>query len=100
MGIAPDRIWIEPKAASTRENLLFSLDLIEANTGMRPGRIGFVTSDFHVFRVRLVAKWMSLSTCAIGSRSAHTIFYYPAFLREIIALWYYLLFQCKKNPPA
>ena len=99
MGIAPERIWIEPNAASTRENLRFSLDLIELKTGLRPKHIGFVTSDFHVFRVQLVARWMGLSTTAIGSKSAHTIFYYPAFLREIIALWYYLLFVVNKKSP-
>lgn len=93
MGIEERRIWLEPNAASTRENLRFSLDLIEEKTGVRPSHIGFVTSDFHVFRVRLTARRMGLTTTGIGAVSRHTVFYYPAFLREIIALWYYLLFQ-------
>jgi len=95
MGIRPERIWIEPAASSTRDNLRFSLNLIESKTGIRPDRIGFVTSDFHVFRVRLTAKWLGISTTAIGSVSAHTVFYYPAFLREILAVWYYILFVRK-----
>ena len=93
LGIAPDRIWIEPRAASTRENLRFSLDLIEEKTGVRPCHLGFVTSDFHVFRVRLAARRIGLTTTGIGCKSRHTIFYYPAFCREIIAVWYYLLFK-------
>lgn len=96
MGIDPQHIWIEPKATSTLDNLRFSLDLIEEKTGSRPCHVGFVTSDFHVFRVQLTADRMGLSTTAMGSKSAHTIFYYPAFLREIIAVWYYFLF--KKSP--
>ena len=92
LGIYESRIWIEPKAESTRENLRFSLDLIEAKTGSRPQKIGFLTSDFHVLRVLLTAKRMGICVSANASRSAHTIFYYPAFLREILALWYYLLF--------
>ena len=96
MGIDRHRIWIEPKAASTWENLRFSLDLIEKETGTRPHHIGFLTSDFHVFRVQMTAKRMGLTTTALGAKSAHTIFYYPAFLREIIAVWYYCLF--KKSP--
>ena len=93
MGIEESRIWIEPKAGSTWENLLFSLDRIESRTGSRPAHIGFLTSDFHVFRVQMTARRMGLSTTVIGCRSAHTIFYYPAFLREIIAVWYYYLFK-------
>ena len=96
MGIEERRVWIEPKAASTRENLRFSMALIEEKTGRKPDHIGFLTSDFHVFRVQLTADRMGLSTTAMGSKSAHTIFYYPAFLREIIAVWYYFLF--KKSP--
>ena len=98
-GIEKGRIWVEPKAASTRENLQFSLDLIEEKTGVRPSHFGFVTSDFHVFRVRLTANRMGLSCTGIGSASRHTIFYYPAFLREILAVWYYLIFVCPKKSP-
>ena len=93
MGIEEGRIWLEPKATSTRDNLRFSLDLIEEKTGIRPRHLGFVTSDFHVFRVRLTARRMGLTATGIGAVSRHTIFYYPAFLREIIALWYYLLLK-------
>lgn len=95
-GIDRHRIWIEPMATSTWENLRFSLDLIEKKTGTRPRHIGFLTSDFHVFRVHMTAKRMGLTSTALGSKSSHTIFYYPAFLREIIAVWYYCLF--KKSP--
>ena len=94
-GVAEDRIWIEPTACSTRENLRFSVALIEEMTGVKPARIGVITSDFHAFRVRLTARRQGISANVIGVRSAHTIFYYPAFLREIIAVWYYLLFKKK-----
>ena len=99
MGIEESRIWIEPKAASTRENLRFSMALIEEKTGMKPDRIGFLTSDFHVFRVRMTAKHIGIPATGFGSKSRHTIFYYPAFLREIIAVWYYLLFVFTKKSP-
>ena len=91
-GIREERIWLEPTAATTVENLRNSLALIRKNTGKVPERIGFLTSDFHVARVRLMAKRMGIRVCAHASRSKHTIFYYPAFAREILAVWYYLLF--------
>lgn len=99
MGIEKERIWIEPRAASTRENLRFSMALIEEKTGRKPARIGFLTSDFHVFRVAMTAKHLGIPATGFGSVSRHTIFYYPAFLREIIALWYYLLFVFTKKSP-
>lgn len=92
LGISESRIWAEPNAQSTRENLRFSLTLIEARTGARPEKIGFLTSDFHVLRVTLAARRMGIRIFAQACPSAHTIFYYPAFLREILALWYYFLF--------
>ena len=93
MGIAPGRIWIEEHATSTRENLRFSRSLIQQHTGKLPDHIGVITSDFHAFRVRLTAARQGISAAVLGVRSAHTIFYYPAFLREIIAVWYYILFK-------
>ena len=95
MGIDERRIWIEPQANSTRENLRFSRELIRQRTGTYPACIGVITSDFHTFRVRLTARRQGISAAVMGVRSAHTIFYYPAFLREILAVWYYLLFKKK-----
>ena len=91
MGIDESRIWLEPKATTTLENLQCSLALIEEKTGSKPESFAFLTSDFHVFRVQLVARRLGLTAYAHASRSKHTIFYYPAFLREILAVWYYFL---------
>lgn len=93
LGINPQRIWLEEAAASTRENLRLSTALIKENAGKSPDQIGILTSDFHTFRVRMTARRMGLPATVIGCKSAHTIFYYPAFLREIMAVWYYYLFK-------
>ena len=89
MGIDKSRIWPEEKATTTLENLQCSLALIEEKTGSKPESFAFLTSDFHVFRVRLVTRRLGLTAFAHASRSKHTIFYSPAFLREILAVWYY-----------
>lgn len=91
MGIEESRIWLEPNAATTLENLRFSLALIREKTGKEPVNFAFLTSDFHVMRVRLVARRLGMHALANASRSKHTIFYYPAFLREIVANWYYFV---------
>ena len=91
-GIDPDRIWPEHKAATTLENLRLSVELIREKTGSEPESVAFLTSDFHVLRVRMLARRLGLTVYANASKSKHTIFYYPAFAREILAVWYYLLF--------
>ena len=91
-GIDESRIWPEHKATTTLENLRFSLELIREKTGSEPACVAFFTSDFHVLRVRMLARRLGLQVYANASKSRHTIFYYPAFLREILAVWYYLLF--------
>ncbi len=91
MGIDENRIWPEPTATTTLENLRNSLMLIEEKTGKKPDSFSFLTSDFHVPRVMLVARRLGLTAHGHASRSKHTIFYYPAFLREILAVWYYFL---------
>lgn len=97
MGIDESRIWLEEKATTTLENLQCSLALIEEKTGSKPESFAFLTSDFHVFRVRLVARRLGLTAFAHASRSKHTIFYYPAFLREILAVWYYFVIIREKG---
>ena len=97
MGIDESRIWLEPKAATTLENLKFSLALIGEKTGRKPENFAFLTSDFHVFRVQLVARRLGLTAYGHASRSKHTIFYYPAFLREILAVWYYFVIIREKG---
>ena len=66
-------------------------ELIREKTGKKPESFSFLTSDFHVFRVRLVARRLGLIAYGHASRSKHTIFYYPAFLREILAVWFYFV---------
>ena len=97
LGIDESRIWLEEKATTTLENLQCSLALIEEKTGSKPESFAFLTSDFHVFRVRLVARRLGLTAFAHASRSKHTIFYYPAFLREILAVWYYFVIIREKG---
>ena len=91
MGIDESRIWLEPNATTTLENLQYALELIREKTGKKPDRFAFFTSDFHVLRVCLVARRLGLTAYGHASRSKHTIFYYPAFLREIVANWYYFV---------
>lgn len=91
-GIDKSRIILEDKATSTRENIAFSLDLIEEMTGVRPETAGIVSSEYHLFRAGLVAKQQGLTAVGIPAATHRTSLKINYFLREIAAVWYYLVF--------
>lgn len=92
MGLDPDRIWMEPNATSTLENLEFSLDLIEEKTGTRPGTVGILSSEFHLLRAGMFAGEYGISYGTVPAKTSDL----PSFLywlaREVIMVWYYSIF--------
>jgi len=59
-GIPPSRILMEDKATSTLENLRYSMQVI-AGAGGGPGdTVSVISSDFHLFRVRMLASRLGL----------------------------------------
>lgn len=91
LGISPDRIWMEPNASSTLENLEFSLALIEEKTGSRPEAIGILSSDFHLFRAGMFARECGVEYFTVAAKTPDWDFPHW-FIREIIMVWYYSIF--------
>lgn len=92
MGIDESRIWMEDKSTSTKENLRFSLTLIESRTGQRPAEIGLVSSEYHLFRAGLFAADEGVNAVGIPAQTSWVSLRINYFLREIVAVWAYLLF--------
>lgn len=90
-GIDPARIWQEDKSTSTRENIRFSLDVIEAKNGTRPTSTAIVSNEFHLFRAGLFAQEQNLEICGVPARTGWLSLRVNYFLREIVAVWYYIL---------
>lgn len=90
-GIDPARIWLEDKSTSTRENLRFSLALIEAKTGSRPTQAAIVSNEFHLYRAGLFAAEQDLQMIGVPARTTWFSLRANYFLREIAAVWYYLI---------
>ena len=91
-GMDPDRIWREDKSTSTRENIQFSVSLIEAKTGIRPTQAGIVSNEFHLFRAGMEARRQGLDSIGIPAKTSWFSLRINYFLREIPAVWYYGLF--------
>ena len=89
MGIDGSRLLLEEASTSTIENLMFSLDILETHTGIRPRQIGIVSSEYHIFRACLFAKELDLDPIGIPGKVSWfplCLNYYP---REVIAVWKY-----------
>ena len=91
MGIAPERIWLEDRAVNTKQNLRYSMALIEEKTGTRPDSVGVLSSDTHLLRAKLLAKRQGITAITVAAPSAHRSSYLKQFLREIVVVWYYAL---------
>ena len=89
MGIDGSRIWMEDRSTSTRENLRFSLDIIESRTGVRPETIGVLSSEYHLFRAGLFAKDEGVDAVGIPARTTYPILFVNYFLREIAGVCHY-----------
>lgn len=90
-GIDPDRVWMEDEATSTWENLHFSLDLIEKATGARPGKIGVLSSEYHLFRASLFARECGVEFCGVPAKTTILSLKLNYFLREAAGVWHYIL---------
>ena len=91
-GISPDRLRMEDKATSTEENLRFSLDLIEEETGNRPETATVISNEYHLARATLYAQNEGIEAEVYPAKTSHPMDLFNMFLREIPAVWY-ALFQ-------
>ena len=87
-GIDGERIFKEDASTSTRENIAFSLQVIEENN--LPSDVAIATSEYHQYRVSLVAKELGVKNTAVNGRTASWLF--PTFyVRELYGILYELL---------
>lgn len=84
-GIAPERIYQEDKSTSTRENLLFSQEIIEAE-GLNP-EIAIVTNEYHEYRAGMIADALEMEYSAVSARTPLWLF--PTYyIRELYGILY------------
>ena len=88
LGISPDRILMEDRAASTAENFRYSMELLEEELGRVPRNIGVLSSEFHLLRARLIAKSYDLDVATIPAHTSDTQAFFKYYIREIFMVWY------------
>lgn len=91
MGIDKDRIWLEDQASTTWANLNYSLDVIEAKTGIRPTKLGIVSSEYHLLRAGMMARDCGIDPVRIPAHTTHTSQLINHLMREVAAVWFYIV---------
>lgn len=97
MGIDPERIWLEDKAASTWENLQFTLDLVEEKTGIRPTKLGIISSEYHMLRASMFAEAAGIESVGIPARTSVFSQKVNHFMREVAGIWHYIILGGQYN---
>lgn len=72
-GISKERLIYENKSTTTKENLQNSKDIIE-KLGIPNPKVMIITSDYHMYRAKMIAKELSINAYGISSET-------PIFIR-------------------
>ena len=83
-GVPPERILLEDRSATTRENIRNSAALIREHAGTDAPRAAFSTTSYHVFRTGLLAAREGFPMEGVGSPTKR-YFWINAFIREYVA---------------
>jgi len=86
-------IWKEEASTSTRENLAFSLAVMEENgLDIESTKVAVVTNEFHLFRAKLIAGKQGLDVVGIAAETPGVFVRILYSFREAFALASELLF--------
>lgn len=88
-GISPERLYLEDKSTSTRENMAFSREIIEEQ-GFHTN-VAIVTNEYHEYRASIIAGEVGLKPAAVPASTA--IWLFPAYyVRELYGILYEWVF--------
>lgn len=85
-GISEDRIIKEDKSTSTEENLVFTKKLIREIDSKENIKITIVTSNFHMFRSKSLAKEVGFEDVQCWSAPIHFFLIPTYYVREYLAV--------------
>lgn len=89
-GISPERIIMEDEATSTKENLLFSFEIIRELGGEPEGNVAVLSSPYHLFRAKQMAKLLGVEAAGVAGKPDRPLLMVNYFIREafgVTHLW-------------
>ena len=89
-GVDPARIIMEDKATSTMENLEYSFDIIRSLGGDPVGNTTIVSSSYHLFRAKSMAKKLGVDAAGCSCSPGNPLLALNFYIREafgVTHLW-------------
>lgn len=87
-GVAPERVIRETEADNTRENLENSFAIIEARGGDPAQGVAIVTSEYHLYRAKMMAEALGAKPIGVAARTGWLDLRVNYFIREAFAAAY------------
>lgn len=84
MGADPERLLLEENSFDTRDNLMFSWDIIESRGGTEKA-VAVITSEFHERRAAYIGRTLGIETCAVPAHTDQWFYRVNYTLREVFA---------------
>ena len=84
-GIEQDRILLEDRSTSTKENLAFSKAVIETDGG-KVDRVVIVSSAYHLYRATKIAETLGIRASGAAGSDGYPIYMLGMYLREALAV--------------
>jgi uncharacterized SAM-binding protein YcdF (DUF218 family) len=85
-GIFSKRLILEEQSTSTQENIQNSLAILEAMGEDPRGRLAIVSSEYHLYRAKLVAKELGAEPVGVAAKTTKPILKLNYMLREAAAV--------------
>lgn len=93
-GINPERLFKEERSTSTRENLIYSKEIMDRNKLNQ--YVAIVTNEFHEYRAGKIAKTLGIEYSAVPSRTAWWLL--PTYyVRELYAIFFERVFYLRER---
>lgn len=90
-GADPERLLLEDRSTSTRENLTFTREIL-LSQGAGGEKVCVITAGYHLARAELMAEDLGYGdVSAKAAPAGYPLLELNYYLREIPALWWYLL---------
>ena len=91
-GIESDRIIMEPKATSTKENLLFSFEIIKQRGDDPQGNVAIISSPYHLFRAKTMCRMLGVEPAGVAGHWDYPALTVSQFIREAFGMTHLWVF--------
>ena len=91
-GIDEERILMEDKATSTKENLLFSFDIIRSRGDEPEGKVAILSSPYHLYRAKTMCRMLGVEPAGVAGHWDYPMLTVNQFIREAFGMTHLWVF--------